>query len=161
MFWTCVRTHPNAEQIAIRNLENQNFNYYQPKIIERKLRKQKLAYVRSPLFPCYLFVQVIDRWMCLNSTHGVSALLMTGGIPAVVQDKVIDSLRQREQNGVIKLPQEQRFTQGDTVTINVGPFAGQRGLVERMSSKEREKVLLALLSNEIKLLVDEAALEAV
>ena len=159
-WWACVRIHPNQEQIAIRNLINQDFNYYQPKILERRIKRHKVVHVEVPLFPCYLFVEVEDRWMCLNSTNGVSALLMMGAIPAKVSAKVIDSLRQREENGIIKLPKQNRFEIGDRVTIQEGPFAGQQGLVERMSAKEREQTLLRLLSNQIKVLVDEESLQA-
>lgn len=160
-FWTCIRTHPNQEKIAIYNLENQDFTYYQPKILIRKLRKQKVVNVEQPLFPCYLFVQVASRWACLNNTHGVSGLLMCGPAPAVVQDKVIDSLRQREQNGFVQLPKVQKFSKGDTVTIKTGAFAGQQALVDRMPAKERQKILLALLSGSAKVLIAEEELEAV
>lgn len=81
-------------------------------------------------------------------------------MPALVQDQIIDSLKQREQNGFIQLPKERRFREGDKVTISAGPFIGQQGLVEKMSNKEREKILLALLSNKIKVLIDETNLEA-
>ena len=158
-FWTVAKTKPNQDQIAIRNLKNQDFEYYQPKTIERKLIKNRITNSVIPLFPSYLFVRVCDRWAPLNSTNGLSRVLMCGPIPAVVNDKIIEGLRQREQNGIIRLP-KQRFREGDKVTIQAGPFAGQQGLVERMTNKERERVLLALLSGNIKVLIDEENLEA-
>lgn len=159
-FWTVARTHPNAEKIAIRNLVNQEFNYYQPKIIEKKIRNQKLQQVESPLFPCYLFIQVTDRWNCLKSTHGIASIITMGSIPAIVRDSVIEQLKQREIDGYIQLPKPKQLAVGDKVMINSGSFAGQIALVQRMPVKERQKVLLALLSNQISVLVDENCLEA-
>ena len=159
-FWTVLRTHPNSEKTAIYNLERQNFEYYQPKIQERKNRKQGLVTVESPLFPCYLFVRVVDRWMCLHSTHGVASILTNGSFPAVVRDQVIDDLRNREAGGYIQLPKQKKFDVGDKVTIKDGAFADQTALVERMPVKERQRVLLSLLSNKIRVLVDETSLDA-
>lgn len=160
-FWTVVRTHPNCEKIAIHNLERQNFDYYQPKILERKKRKQGMAWVESPLFPCYLFVKVVNRWMSLHSTHGVASVISAGMTPAIVRDSVVDSLRKREDSsGFIQLPKPPMLRVGDTVTIKTGAFAAQTALVERMPVKDRQKVLLALLSNKIRILVDESELEA-
>lgn len=155
MTWLCARTHPNAEKTAIRNLLNQDFDYYQPVIVEKKIRNHKRLLVQVPLFPCYLFIQVKDSYRSLHSTHGIASL-----VNGVVQDRVIDSLKQREINGVIQLPQPKQFQIGDKVKINNGIFAGQPALVERMRTNQRQKILLELMSNKISVLIDENDLEA-
>lgn len=158
--WTVVRTHPNSEKIAIRNLQNQSFEYYQPLILEYKKTRQGMQKLPAPLFPCYLFINITDRWAPLHSTYGIASLIMTGGNPAWIRDQVIEDLRQRESNGYIALPKPQRFRVGDQVKIAGGPFLGELGLVERMSSRDRQKCLLALLNGSIKLLVNEYELDA-
>ena len=145
--WIVARTHPNSEKIAIDNLKRQSFEYYQPLILERKIRKQKLRYVEQPLFPCYLFVKIVDRWRSLNSTYGVANLIGSASSPSFVRDEVIQSLRNREQDGYVQLPKLRPFAVGDKVTINAGAFAGQQALVERMPIRDRQKVLLQLLAN--------------
>ena len=158
-YWICARTHPNSEKIAIRNLKNQDFGYYQPLILERKIRKNKVQMVETPLFPCYLFVRVIDHWRSLQSTYGVASVLSAGSFPAIVQDKIIQDLKARESNGFIQLPKDDRFGVGDVVQIKTGVFAGQQGLVERMSAKDRQEILLSLLGGGIKVLIPENDLE--
>ena len=158
--WTCARTHPNSEKIAIRNLINQDFNYYQPLILERKLRKNKIQLVEQPLFPCYLFIEIKDKWRSLHSTHGIAKLVGNGNSPSYVRDHVIESLKNREQNGYIQLPKPKQFEIGDKVMINSGPLQGQYGLVERQTAKQRQQILLALLSNKISILVNEENLIA-
>lgn len=148
--WICARTHPNAEKIAIRNLVNQDFGYYQPKILERKLIRHRQQLVEQPLFPCYLFIRVDKQYRSLRSTHGIASL-----VNGIVQNSVIDNLKNNEQNGYIQLPKS-RLQIGDKVTINNGLFAGQLALVERMSGSQRQKILLALLANKISVTVDES-----
>lgn len=160
MTYCVIRTHVHCEKIAIENLKRQDFNYYQPLILERKKRRNKLQYVESPLFPCYLFVEIIDKWRSLQNTYGVAGLVGSKSSPAFVRDAVIQSLRNREQNGFIQLPKARAFNVGDKVMINNGSFAGQEALVERMSGNQRQKILLALLANRINVLVDEEDLLA-
>lgn len=154
MSWICARTHPNHEKIAIQNLIRQEFDYYQPLIQEKKIKRQKLQVVEQPLFPCYLFVRVDQQYRSLNYTYGIAAL-----VNGIVQDSIIEGLRQREQNGFIQLPKSKSFDVNDKVMIRSGSFAGQEGLVERMPSKDRQKILLALLANKISVLVDEEDVE--
>lgn len=159
--WVVAKVKPNQDKIAIQNLRNQGFENYYPRTLELKRTRQGMQRCPVPLFPSYIFIHIHanSRWASINSTHGVSGLLTCSGVPALVSDTVIDSLRQREQGGFIQLP-KQRFTIGDTVSINSGPFVGQQALVEQMSAKERQKVLLSLLSGGLKVLIDETALEA-
>jgi transcriptional antiterminator RfaH len=152
-FWTVARTHPNCEKAAIHNLERQGFNYYHPKLLERKKLKRGFDLVEVPLFPCYMFIQIVDKWNCLHSTHGIASLIKMGPSLAIVQDSVIDSLKQREQNGYIQLPKAKGLDIGDKVVIQTGPFAQQTALVDRMPVKDRQKILLALLDAKIKVLI--------
>ena len=158
--WICARTHPNNEKLAIRNLIQQGFIYYQPKLLEKKKQKRGYGLVESPLFPCYLFIQVENSWRSLQYTFGIASVISMGSAPAIIQDDIIESLRKREQNGYIQLPQPKKFVIGDKVIIKSGPFEMQQALVQRMDYKQRQKVLLALLSNKIQVLIDESQLEA-
>lgn len=154
MHWICTRLHPNCDKMAQTNLERQEFTYYNPKILERKLVKHRLQFVEQSLFPCYMFVQIVDRWKALKSTYGVADLI------GHVRDDVINNLRKREQNGYIQLPKARQFDVGDQVTIKNGAFAGHEALVDRMPSKERQKVLLSLLANKVSVLIAEDDLQA-
>lgn len=152
--WLVARTHPNSEKIAIQNLQRQDFDYYQPLIQERKLKQHKLVMVEQPLFPCYLFIKVNEQYRSLNYTYGIASI-----VNGIVQDSIIDGLRQREQNGYIQLPKPKAYGINDKVMIVTGMFAGQQALVERMPTKQRQKILLALLANKISVLVDEQQIE--
>lgn len=160
-FYGVVRTHPNAELIAIDNIQRQSFDVYQPKIVERKAKKGITRECVSPLFPCYLFVHITKPWSCLRSTHGVAALLTMGNTPARVPDRVITELKSRENSSGLVVLAKQRFNEGDTVKIAAkGMFEGQLALIENMPVSDRQRVLLSLLSNPgIRVLVAEQNLE--
>jgi transcriptional antiterminator RfaH len=160
-FWAVARTKPNAENIATRNLENQRFEYYQPKILEKKVKQGKTKMVEQPLFPCYLFVRVHDSWRSLQYTYGIAGVISNGSMPAIVGDQIINDLKSREIHGYIQLPKPKHIQVGDTVKINDPRFEGQTALVERMPATERQKVLLALLGNKIRILIPESDLELV
>lgn len=157
--WLVIRTHPNCEKMAIRNLENQDFNYRQFLISERKKQRNKFVMLPAPLFPCYIFVEACGHWPRLQSTYGVASIVMSGSRPALLKQSAIDSLHEREVDGIVQLPSK-RFKVGDKVTIKDGPFAAQSALVARMPAKDRQKVLLALLANQISVLVDPEFIEA-
>lgn len=164
-FWLVAKTKPNSEQIALRNIKNQLFEYYFPRIQVKKAKRKKTVLVEQPLFPGYLFVKInpLQHWTSLKYTYGVHSVIMASQkVPATVPEAILEDLRAREdQQGFIVLPAPRRLLEGDTVTIKSGPFHGHRGLVEKMNGKERQRVLLALLGNQIRVLVDESDLDVV
>jgi transcription antitermination factor NusG len=104
----------------------------------------------KPYFPGYLFVYVDLSQIgtsALQWMPGMSGMVFLGGEPAFVPDSVIQSLRQRidesEGAGGERLND---LKQGETVTIQAGPFAGYEAIFDaHISGKERVRVLLNLL----------------
>ena len=145
-YWSVAQTQPFAERKAKRFLESQNFVCYLP-------RYQHTEHVRNikrtridALFPRYLFVQIEDMWHAIKGTPGVSGILCDGGNkPIWVRDRIISELQSRERNGLIVLPEKEKFKKGQKVRITSGQFAGQLALYNGMSSRQRERVLLQLL----------------
>jgi len=161
--WFVAYTHPRAEALAGRHLENQGFAVYLPRYLKRRRHARRLETVAAPLFPRYLFVAIdmtTQRWLSIRSTIGVSSLVCTGDKPAVVHPAVIDALKSREVNGLVALEQRPRFAPGDRVRIVDGVFAHCLGLFERMPDKERVSVLLDLLGRKVRVLVDDLSLAA-
>ena len=160
--WLVARTKPNSEQIAIRNIRNQRFEFYFPKIKEQRVKRGKKVLVEQALFPGYLFVKVegLRDWTSLKYTYGVHSVIMSSqSSPAWVSEAILEDLRRREdETGFIVLPQPRRLAEGDIATIKSGPFQGQKALVHRMPVKDRQRVLLELLGNKIKVLIDESDL---
>ena len=78
--WFVVRTHPNGEFKALAHILRQGFDGYLPRYVKRRRHARKTENVQKPLFPGYLFVGMDPeraRWRALNSTVGVSELILS------------------------------------------------------------------------------------
>ena len=94
MNWYLVHTKPRQEEMALRNLQVQNYECYLPTLPKEKISQQALTLVDQPLFPRYLFIRLgIDfksqSWSPIRSTPGVSRLVRFGLEPAKVDDDLL------------------------------------------------------------------------
>lgn len=116
-------------------------------------RQGRVAHVERALFPRYFFVKIINEWRSILGTFGVSTILRSGEVPALLPEKAITSLRAREDaSGMVVLPEKRaRFKRGLRVRVDSGPFEGSFALVEGMPSHERVIVLMKVLGRETRI----------
>lgn len=158
MFWSVAITKSNREITAQDNLHRQGYTTYLPKFLHKQGNITKI----KVLFPRYIFILIEHQWYSINSTLGISRLLLTNdNKPAVVPDTVIEELRSREAKGLISLPSQGRFNQGENVRLADGPFAGYIGIHAGMRDADRARVLIELLGRSTLVEVDEGTLQAV
>jgi len=157
--WIVAITYPNRENWALENIERQGYVHYFPRVLERVKTSRHLSEFRArPLFKGHIFVHITDRWHSLLSTHGIRSVIMFGETLATLPESDIRRIRAMEdESGMVKLPS---FKAGQDVTFRRGSFAGQRGIYQGQSSKDRCKVLLAYLGRMVPVLVDSDMLEA-
>jgi transcriptional antiterminator RfaH len=150
-YWSVAQTQPFAERKAKRFLEGQNFPCYLPQILQTGYARSTKRTRIAALFPRYLFVQIESAWHRINTTPGIAGLLIDGGSkPLWVRDRVIGELQAREnKDGLIILPEKEKFKKGQRVKVISGQFAGQLALYDGMSSRARERVLLQILGRHV------------
>jgi transcription antitermination factor NusG len=138
--WSVAVTIPQQEARACFHLARQGFKFYLP----RTQTKTKRV---VPLFPRYIFVEIIERWYSLLGTFGVSYMLLKDEAPAIVDEHVITRLRAMERDGLVVLPaeDEHRFRIDQNVRIKSGHFSGLVGLYKGQTARQRETVLLSCL----------------
>jgi transcription antitermination factor NusG len=83
-----------------------------------------------------------------------------GGVPAILHDAEIESIRQRERNGVVEL-EERQFVPGAQVRVLSGPFTNHLGIFSDMNGCERVGVLLAILGSQHRVLMPKNNIEVV
>ena len=153
MTWFVAYTHPRAELLAGRHLENQGFAVYLPRYLKRRRHARKIDWVAAPLFPRYVFVGIDPeraRWRAIGSTTGVAGLVCSGNEPTPVPSDVLDTIRARENaDGHVTL-NEATFNRGDPIRIAEGVLAGITGLFERIRDAERVTVMLELLGRKVR-----------
>ena len=139
-YWACVLTEMQREKVAIRFLTMAGYTVYCPWL------RAKRSIV--PLFPGYLFVEIVAGWWSARWSCGVRSIVGVHiGEPARVPDSIISGLRARERNGLIVLEQKPGLQRGDQVRITRGPMAERLAIYDGQRPHERIAVLLALLGS--------------
>jgi transcriptional antiterminator RfaH len=152
--WYVIQTQINAEAMAARNLLSQGFDIYLPRYLKRRSHARKIEKVAAPLFPRYMFVRIdvaTQRWRSVQSTYGVSHLVLNGSDPAPVAGQVIQALRAREDSsGYVTLDDRPKFAIGERVRVLAGVFIEHRGLFDGMADRDRVAILLELLGRKVR-----------
>jgi transcriptional antiterminator RfaH len=156
--WYVAQTRPRAEALAVSHLNRQGFPTFMPRYLKRTRHARRVKMVPRPLFPSYLFVSVDmenQRWRSIQSTFGVSRLVCNGESPAAIDGRIIESLKQRQNElGFVQFEQRQRFQPGEKVRVLDGAFTDSLGLYEGMTDRERVTILLDLLGRKVRVTLD-------
>ena len=150
--WFAVYTKPRQEHIALENLERQDFHCFLPMAINPYQRRSEKKLRIEPLFPRYLFLNVIPDQQSLGpvrSTRGVATMVRFGLELARLPETVIKMINNRcdPNTGLIKLdpvPVEP----GDNVRVFDGPFAGLQGIFKERKGEKRALLLMKMLGTE-------------
>ena len=123
--WLVVRIKPNQDNIALKNLERQSFESFQPTYIISTRKHNKFKEVTKPVFPGYLFVAIDvaeTNWHKINNTRGVSNIIVFGSKIPLISCELIRELKHHFSLDNISKPVEQ-FKVGTNAKITNGPFA--------------------------------------
>ncbi len=150
--WFVVRTLANQDRRAEQQLIQQAFVTYLP-LVERSVRHaRKIRQVRAPLFPGYLFIELDlarDRWRCVNSTFGVSSLIMGGDQPMPVPCGVVEAIMALTRtDGLIDFTPNMQV--GDKVEVISGALAGMFGTLARCDARGRVELLLEIMGQKVR-----------
>lgn len=158
LFWFAILAKPRQEELAEKNLQNQKYNVFLPRIRVQKRKLGKWQDVMEPLFPRYLFVQMNPNEVSISpirSTRGVAGMVKFGTILKPVPNSVIEFLKRGEgtADGYHTLARS-RFQPGREVEILDGPFVGLRGIYRIPRGKDRALVLIEILGRQNKLTIN-------
>ena len=152
--WYVVHTHAKAEDTARAHLARQGFTAYLPQYLRRRRHARRIDWVRTPLFPRYLFVAMDIarmRWRAVSSTIGVSRLVCHGDRPASVPAGVVEEIMaQRDEAGLVRLATRIPFEKGEVIQVVSGVLTDAIGLFECMTDEERVIMLLDLLGRQVR-----------
>ncbi|TXS90844.1 transcription/translation regulatory transformer protein RfaH [Parahaliea maris] len=157
MTWLAVQTKPRGEIEALQNLERQGFSVFLPRVRQRKRRPGGWQWLVGPLFPRYLFIDVVlgeaDLGV-IRSTRGVVDLVRFGAALIPVENRVIEFLqRGQSQDDGAAVEDDSPYRHGERVEILRGPFAGLSGIFQVQREKDRVELLLDLLGRQSPVLV--------
>ena len=140
--WYALYTRPRHEKKAFDLLVSKGENAYLPLILTVRVYKNRKRKVELPLFPSYMFCEFEykDRFSILE-THGIIKIVNFNGVPAIVPDWQIESMRTILLNPE-SLKMENYFRQGDLVEVISGPFKELKGTV--MNTKGESRLVITI-----------------
>ena len=141
--WYLIKTKPRQENVAIKNLENQEYSTYCPTV---KIKNNNVV-----LFPGYIFIHLDkkqENWSPIRSTKGVLNFVRFGLNFAQVPDTVIEFLKANELINKEKLINLNKFKSGEKVQIIDGVFKNCVAIFKSSKSEERVILLMNLLGQQ-------------
>ena len=147
MNWYLIFCKPNQHLRAEEQLLNQHFTLFNPRHPVQRTIRRVTKVVDEPLFPNYLFIQLGEEsnWRSLRSTRGVARVVSFNGMPAKVDEEIIEALQQQCDPAKKQAP-ELLFHAGDKVTITDGCFRNIEAIVKTASAEDRVVLLLKLMN---------------
>jgi transcriptional antiterminator NusG len=144
--WFVVYSKAHKERTAEFHLGRRGVEVFYPRL-------QLPVYVDPrrrvvPLFPGYLFVRIVlgVQFYDVIWAPGVSRFVGTFGVPAPLDDEVVDFLKaSADEDGLLRA--RPALDVGQHVEVTRGPFAGIVGIIQRPpNAKGRIRVLMRLLN---------------
>ena len=161
MNWHAVHTKPNQESLATLGLQRLGVETFAPRLKQIKLVRRRRQEVIRPLFPGYLFARfdAKTQYRAVNYAAGVQRVVAWGAEPAIVDDNLITSIRNRMQDDYVIAPSAS-FAPGQTVRIIEGPLQGLEAVFEQeLSDQQRVIVLLQTLAYKARVVIDRESVE--
>jgi transcriptional antiterminator RfaH len=115
--------------------------------------------VRAALFSRYIFIKLDlerDRWLSVRSTIGVTDLFACSGRPVPVPIGIVESLMAQSNGNLMRL--DTGLVVGQSVRINLGPFADFVGTLARIGEAGRVRVLLEMMGTWVPVVLERSAL---
>ncbi|WP_316843046.1 UpxY family transcription antiterminator [Pedobacter gandavensis] len=135
--WLVVYTRPRWEKKVDRLLQMQGIEAYCPvkKVTSQWADRRKQVIL--PLFNSYVFVRINDREAYkVRQTLGVMNFVYYMAKPAVIQDQVIEKIKEYTHNCPdVEVVSLQEINSGDRIRVKKGLFFDQEGTVIRVQGK--------------------------
>jgi transcriptional antiterminator RfaH len=162
MNWYCVHTRPLKEQqVATHFNQMLGLEMYFPRLRRQKTIRRVRRVVTSPLFPRYLFCRFdpVLRYRAVRYAPDVIEVVRFGDHPAVVDDGIIETLKNWAGDALDMITIQPDLCTGDLVEITDGPMRGlQAVILNSRDDRDRVTVLLSLLECGAKMMISRSQL---
>lgn len=142
--WFIAQIKPHSYDLAVRNLDRQGFETYLPKMKVTIKKENKFINKDKLVFPGYIFVSMgleKPNWSIINSTYGVSRLLVFNNKPSEISNDIILALKNKYETNSDTLITK-NLNRGDNIKFISGPFVDLIARIELIDDKNRIWVLL-------------------
>lgn len=162
--WLVAIAQASLEDTARGMLEARGFTCYQPKFRYKRITRGRRVWVQRFLYGPYMFVEMIGdfvgQYHSIISARGIRRVLVADEQPIVAREAEIARLRGTEVRGFIRVPDRDKFTVGQNVLVQSGPFTGSPGRYDGKDRWDREYMLMDLLGQTVRLELSPGCLAA-
>ncbi len=159
--WYVLYTRPRHEKKVRDGLIEKKIEVFLPLLTKTLVYKNRKKKSEVPLFNSYLFARFDYKYrFTVLETHGVIKLVNFKGVPGVVPDWQIDSLKKMLENPE-SLQLENYIRQGDIVEVTQGPFKGMRGAVIKRKGETRLIITIEGIMQTVSVEIDAEYVQAV
>jgi len=159
--WFILQFKSNSHHLAAKNLNRQGFETFLPLHVTTSRRLSRFINTSKPLFPGYMFIRfdkAESEWHKINSTYGVSRLIIFNSHLKSIPTEFVNSLMKRYDLSGKLLP-IQKLKEGDQVAILTGPFADFIATVEKYEADHRISILMDLMGRKTKIQMEAERLQ--
>lgn len=152
--WYAIYTRPRHEKKVYDFLLEKKQEVFLPMITRVRQWKDRKKKVEMPLFSSYLFVHFDYKYRFdILQTNGIVKIVNFNGVPAVIPDWQIDSLKKMLENPA-SLRLENFIRPGELVEVIEGPFKGMRGAVQTLKGETRLIVTIEGIMQSVSVEID-------
>jgi transcription antitermination factor NusG len=144
--WLVVKTKPNHERYAAKNVKRQGHKTFVPFLRDERGRE-------SPLFPGIIFVEG-PEWYYLKSTYGALGPVMMGQLPGYVPIREMKSLLKMAGEDDVIEPEVPKVRKGMMVKFTSRSFDGLFAKIIDLPKKDRVTLLFSILGKDVTIEVD-------
>ena len=142
--WLIASYKSNEVKRLERNLLNQNFDFYLPKVTIKKINANPKV---EMLFPGYIFVNIsLENYSALKYTTGIKNIIKFGDSISSLSSEEIEAMQMAEKTSKID-PVASQIQIGQDALISKGSLKGSMVKICSLASKERVGVLLTFLGS--------------
>ena len=140
--WMVATYKKNEINRLQKNLNNQDFDYYNP-IIQTKLQNSPVK--EEPLFPGYIFINArIENYQKIKYTKGIKKVINFNSNIAIISDDEIAELERIAKDSFSK-PIIQKVFIGQEGVMSDGPLKGSLISIASLPKRDRVNIFVHIL----------------
>jgi transcriptional antiterminator NusG len=170
--WYIIHAYSGFERKVKESLESRVRAYHLEDRVGRieiptepttEIRNGKKYTIDRVFLPGYVFVEMAldnDLWHVVKNTPRVTGFLQTGDQPNALSEAEVNAMLNRSDVTHEKPKVKMKFTKGEQVRINEGPFANFNGAVDEINEdKQTLKVMVSIFGRPTPTEVEFASVE--
>lgn len=159
--WYAVYTKSRHEKAVHRSLQGKGIDSFLPLCQVLSRWKDRRVWVEKPLFPGYLFVDLLREDLGLvRTTRGVVQVVDNGDGPSRVPEEQVEAVRRLVEKRVPMDPWPY-LQRGKRVRVMCGPLIGMEGFIVERKKKCRLVVSVDLLGRSVATEIEAQSVEAI